>query len=61
MESLPRLGLGTTLGVLGHSLTYIGLHTRLRVRSLGTAWDSVWHLRPHGLWAGLHYVLLGHI
>ena len=37
MELPPRLGLETVLDLLGHSLTCIGLHTRLRVRSLGTA------------------------
>ena len=61
MESPPRLGLGTILGPLGQSLTHMGPHTKLWVRSLGTAWESVRHPRSPGLWASLHYVLLGHI
>ena len=31
MESPPRLGLGTILGPLDQSLTYMGQHTRLWV------------------------------
>ena len=61
MESPPRLGLKTILGVLGQSLTYMGPRTRLWVQSLGTTWKGVKHPRLSGLWAGLHYVLLGHI
>ena len=37
MESPLKLGLGTLLGLLGQSLTYMSPHTRLWVRSLGTA------------------------
>jgi len=29
MESSPRLGLGTILGLLSHPVTYIGQYTRL--------------------------------
>ena len=61
MELPPRLGLGTILGSLGQSLTCMGKHTRLWVRSLDTTWKCVRHLRPPGLWADFHYVLLGHI
>ena len=61
MESLPRLGPGTILGLLGQSHTCIVLYTRLWVRSLGMAWEGVMHPKPPSLWAGLHYVLLGHI
>ena len=61
MESPPRLGLGTILSLWGQSLTCMGLYTRLWVQSLGIAWEGVRHLRPPNLWAGLHYVLLGHI
>ena len=61
MELPPSLGLGTKLGLLGHSLTCIGMHTKLWVRSLGTTWEGVRHPRQLGLWAGLHDVLLGHI
>ena len=60
-ESPPRLGLGTILALLGQSLTYMGPRTKLWVWSLGMAWEGVRHPRPPGLWAGLHYVLLGHI
>ena len=55
------LGLRTKLGFLGHLLTCIGLHTKLWVRSLGTAWEGVRYPRLPVLWAGLHYVLLDHI
>lgn len=48
-KSSPRLGLGTMLGLLGQSLTCMGLHTKSWVRSLGTAWEGVRHLRPLGL------------
>ena len=61
LESSPRLGLRTILGLLGQSLTYIGSRTRLWVQSLGIAWEGVRHPRLPGLWANLHYVLLGHI
>ena len=61
MELPTRLGLGTILGLLGQSLTYMGLHTRLWVRILGMAGKGVKHLRPPSLWAGFYYVLLGHI
>ena len=61
VESLPRFGLGTILGLLVQSLTCIGLYTRLQVRSLGTAWECVRHLRPLDLWAGFHYVFLSNI
>ena len=61
MESPPKLGLGTMLGLLGQSLTCIGLHTRLWVQNLGMAWEVVRHPRPFGLWACVHYVLLDHI
>ena len=61
VESPPRLGLGTILGPLGQSLTYMGPHTRLWVRSLDTVWEGVRHPRSPGLWANFHYVLLGHI
>jgi len=37
IESPPRLGLGTILGILGQSLTHMGPHTKLWVRNLGTA------------------------
>ena len=60
MKLSPRLGLGTILGFLGQSLTFMDKHTRLWARSLGTTWKCVRHLRPPSLWAGLHYVLLGH-
>ena len=56
-----KFGLGTKLGLLVHSLTCIGLHTRLWVQSLGTTWEGVRHPRPPSLRAGLHYVLLGRI
>ena len=36
IDSSPRLGLETILGLLDYSLTYIGLHTRLWVQSLYT-------------------------
>ena len=55
------LGPGTKLSILDYSLTCIGLHTILQVWSLGTVWKGVRPLRPLGLWANLHYVLLGHI
>ena len=48
-ESPPRLGLGTMLGLLGQSLTCMGLHTRLWVRCLGMAWEGVRNPRPPGL------------
>ena len=53
MESLPGLGLGTKLGILGHLLICIGLHTGLWVPSLGTAWEGVRHPRPPRLWASV--------
>ena len=61
MELPPGLGLRTKLGILGHLLICIGLHTRLWVRSLGMTWEGVRQLRLFGLWAGLHYVLLDYI
>ena len=61
MKSPPSLGIGTILGPLGQSLTHMNPYTRLWVRSLGMAWADVRHLRIPGLWADLHYVLLGHI
>ena len=60
MELPHRLGLGTILGLLGHSLTYIGPYTKLWFRSLGAAWEDVRHPRLPDLWASLHSVLLGH-
>ena len=60
-ESPPSLGIGTKLGLLGHLFTFIGLHTRLWIWSLGTAWEGVRHPISPSLWANLHYVLLGHI
>ena len=61
MESSPRLGLGTMFDLLGQSLTCMGLHARLLVWSLGTAWEGVKYPRPLNFWAGHHYMLLGHI
>ena len=61
MESPPRLGLGTILGHLGQSLTHMNPRTRLWVQNLGMAWECVRHPRLPGLWASLHYMLLGHI
>ena len=61
MELLLGLGLGTKLGLLGHLLTCIGLHTKLWVWSLGITWEGVRQLKPVGLWIGLHYVLLDYI
>ena len=61
VESPSRLRLGTILGLLGQSLTYMGPRTRLWIRSLGTAWKGVRHPRQPDLWASLCYVLLGHI
>ena len=61
MELPLGLDLGTKLGLLGHLLTCIGLHTKLRVQSFGIAWEGVKQLRPPGLWAGLHYMLLDYI
>ena len=49
MELPPILGLGTILGILGRSITYIGLHARLCVWSLGTNWEGVKHPRPPDL------------
>ena len=43
VESPPKLGLGTILGLLGQSLTYMDPHTRLWVQSLGMAWEGVRH------------------
>ena len=37
MELPPSLGPRTKLGILGHLLTCIGMHTKLWVWSLGTA------------------------
>ena len=48
MESSPRLGLETILGLLGQSLTCIGLHIRLWLQSLDTAWEGVRHPRLPG-------------
>ena len=61
MELPLGLGSGTKLGLLGHLLTCIGLHTKLWVRSLGIVWEDVRQLRLLVLWAGLHYVLLDYI
>ena len=61
MELPPRLGLGIILCPLGHSFTYIGLHTKLWVRSFDTTWEGVRHPRLPSFLASLHYVLLGHI
>ena len=61
VESPPKLGLGTILGLLDQSLTYMGPHTRLQVQNLGTAWEGVRHPRLPDLWASLHYVLVSHI
>ena len=60
-ESPLALGLGTKLGLLGPLLIYIGLHTRLWVWNLGTAYEGVRYLRSLDLWAGLHFVLIDHI
>ena len=61
MESLPRLDLGTVLGLLSQSLTHMGPLTKLWVRSLGMAREGVRHIRLPDFWVSLHYVLLGHI
>ena len=61
MESPPRLGLGTVLGLLSQSLTHVGPLTKLWVRSLGMTREGVRQIRLPGLWVSLHYVLLGHI
>ena len=55
------LGPRTKLGFLGHLLTCICLHTKLWVWSLGMTWECVRHSRLAGLWADLHYVLIGHL
>ena len=41
MKSNPRPGLGprTKFGILGHLLTYIGLHARLWFWSLSMVWE----------------------
>ena len=61
MESPPKLGLETVLGLLSQSLTHMGPLTKLWVRSLGMAQEGVRHIRLPSLWVNLHYVLLGHI
>ena len=61
MESPLGLGPRTKMSTLDHLLTCIGLHTILWIWSLSTVWEGVRPLRLPGLWANLHYVLLGHI